>query len=153
MKHSTQIPIRGKIVQLFIVAPDEHAAFTTSLCLDASFVLAPHAVHIAIWPQRMCPDSEAQTSKHACMVVLRLKTTRTVYLHLAATQQCRRMSGPHQAFDASVMLDSTNVVFITSMYSCSSVRYDSARIPLVSHLKPTCVHPSPPLIHRHGTFA
>jgi len=45
MKHTIQIPLRGKIVQLLLRAPDGHAAFTASLCLDTSFAMTPRTFH------------------------------------------------------------------------------------------------------------
>ena len=41
IKHTSQIPLRGKTVQHFIGPPDRHAAFTTSLHLDTSFAMTP----------------------------------------------------------------------------------------------------------------
>ena len=39
-------PLRGILVQLFTEPSDGHAAFTTLLRLDASFVMMPRALHL-----------------------------------------------------------------------------------------------------------
>ena len=44
IKHTSQIPLRGKTVQHFIGPPDRHAAFTTSLRLDTSFAMTPRVL-------------------------------------------------------------------------------------------------------------
>ena len=45
IKHTTQIPLRGKIIQIFLGVPDGHIAFTTSLRLDASFTMTSRILH------------------------------------------------------------------------------------------------------------
>lgn len=46
MKHTTQIPFRGKAVQLFIGTSDWPGAFTTSFCQDASFAMVTRVLRL-----------------------------------------------------------------------------------------------------------
>jgi hypothetical protein len=71
-EHTTQIPLRGKIIQDFIKALDRHAAFKILLRLDASFAMS----HVPSMPSGCTGRTsgfEAQTAKPAYMVVLRSK--------------------------------------------------------------------------------
>ena len=63
MKHTTQIPLRGKIVQLFLGASDRHAAFTTSLRLNASFAMALRALRSDLERVKSAPGFETQTGQ------------------------------------------------------------------------------------------
>jgi hypothetical protein len=49
IKYTTQIPLKGKTIQVFTGPSDGpsdgHAVFMTSLRLDASFTMTPHALH------------------------------------------------------------------------------------------------------------
>jgi hypothetical protein len=68
-EHTTQIPLRGKIIQDFIKALDRHAAFKILLRLDASFAMS----HVPSMPSGCTGRTsgfEAQTAKPAYMVVL-----------------------------------------------------------------------------------
>ena len=56
-------PRRGKIVHLFVGAMDGHAAFTTSLCLDASFAMAPRALRPDLDRAKSAPGSEVKPVK------------------------------------------------------------------------------------------
>jgi len=67
MKYTTQILLRGKTVHLFLRASDGPGAFTTSLRLDASFVM----VSCVLQPDTaqligLAPGFEAQTGKPSC---------------------------------------------------------------------------------------
>jgi len=141
-------------VQLFIGTPDGHTTFTTSLCLDTCFLLAPRTLHYR--------HPAASDAPRFCG-----RTGRRV------TNRCRCESSRRQAFNASmsfapaprlptrqasIPLDSTDVVFITYMYSCSFVhhvdrqwlRQDSLGFSVQAYT--TRVHPSPPLVHRDEPF-
>jgi hypothetical protein len=78
MKHTTQIPLGSKAIQIFPGALDRHAAFTTSLCIDTSFAMMPRDLrnhHLAASdvppvlrskPANLHPPGfEAQTGKPA----------------------------------------------------------------------------------------
>ena len=45
IKHTTQIPLRGKIIHIFLGVTDGHIDFTTSLRLDASFTMTSRILH------------------------------------------------------------------------------------------------------------
>ena len=122
MKNIAQIPLRNKIVQLFIGALDGHVAFTTLLWLDASFVMAPYALHHC---HPATPDMlQSLRSKPAKLTAWWFwgpNHPNCPSSHGRHATRCWHMFGLHQAFDAFTPLDSTDAVFITSMYSCSSV--------------------------------
>ena len=54
-------PRRGNFVHLFVGATDGHAGFTTSLRLDASFAIAPRALHLDLDCAKFAPGFETQT--------------------------------------------------------------------------------------------
>ena len=56
-------PRRGNFVHLLVGATDGHAVFTTSLRLDASFVMAPHALCPELDCVKSAPGFEAQTGQ------------------------------------------------------------------------------------------
>ena len=56
-------PRRGKLVQLFVGATDGHAVFTTSLRLDASFAMTPHALRPDLDRGKSASGFEAQTGQ------------------------------------------------------------------------------------------
>ena len=53
------------MVYIFIRATDRHAAFTTLLRPNASFVMAPRALHPDFDRVKSAPGFEAQTGKPA----------------------------------------------------------------------------------------
>lgn len=91
IKHTTQIPFRGKIIQLFVGAPDRHAAFMISLRLDASFMMTLRALRnchpiapdapLVLRPKQAnisLPGFKAQTGKPATSDVDACPTSRQV---------------------------------------------------------------------------
>ena len=130
----SKYPSRGKTIHIFIRPPDRHAAFMTSLRLNAIFAMTSRAIHnshpvapdappvLRSKPANLPPSGfEAQTGKPAASDVDACPTSRQVPrrlqdlrapLHGQPTRTCHRL--PPCLADA---------VFITFMYSCSSAHH------------------------------
>ena len=108
------VPLRGKIVQFFTRAPEGHAAFTTSLCLNASFEMTPCALHHRSGCTGCVPDSEAQPGKLAISDVDACPTSAKLTPSNFSRSHCM---GSLLELAIAFLLDLTNAVFITSMYS------------------------------------
>ena len=130
IKHTTQIPLRGKTVQLFLIASDRHTAFTTSLCLDASFAITSRALHnrhptapgapsvLRPKPANLPPPGfEAQSGKPIVSDVDACPTFRQVPRHLQDLSRFHR-TGSLLDLAIAFLPDLADVVFITSMNSC-----------------------------------
>ena len=66
MKRTTQIPFRGKTIQVFTGPTEGHDVFTIFLRLNASFVMDPCASITVMWPHLTYPGIEGQTCKSVC---------------------------------------------------------------------------------------
>ena len=135
MKHTIQIPLRGKTVQLFSGAPDRHAAFTTSLCLDANFAMTPRALRtrhpaapdappvLRSKPANLpAPGFKVQTGKPASSDVDACPTSRQAQRRLQDLSRSRR-TGSLLELAITFLLDLDDAVFITFMYSYYSVHH------------------------------
>ena len=135
IKHTTQIPLRGKIVQVFTRPSDGHAAFTTSLRLDARFVKMPRVLlhHLLAAPDAPpvlrskpvnspAPGFEAQTGKPATSDVDSCPSSCQVP-RCFQDLLCSRRTDSLLELAIAFLLDLADVVFITPVYSCSFVHH------------------------------
>jgi len=124
----TQIPLRGKTVQVFLGAPDGHTAFTISLHLDVSFAMTSRAL-------RNCRSTALDIHPILIPKPPHMQPTRNLPSSYFLTWPTPSSSPCTLAFSC------------TTWTACDSVRTLWA-----PQSKSTRVHTSPPLIHQYELF-